>query len=174
MDIHLAYMDPETWPRPDGWTVVGRVGRLALAYDPERRPHLVGEGEPRPLDVAEVNRAMIPAIDAAASKLWPGGWHQAFSEVFGVNRRSLNVDRLLHRGLPPGVLRALADLSDSHDAEGLGWLVMALGRYVDRYTEGGDPAQRVEDALAAARNAGQALLRARKGKPIIPTAETNS
>jgi hypothetical protein len=168
MEIHLEHMDAETWLRPEGWTVVGRVGRLALAYDAERRPHLVGEGEPRPLDPAEVNRAMVPAIDAAASKLWPGGWHQAFSEVFGVNRRSLNVDRLLQRGLPPGVLQALAELSDSHDAEGLGWLVMALGRYVDRFTEGGAMPPRVEEALAAARNAGDALLRARKGKPILP------
>ena len=38
MEIKLENMRDDLWPCPDGWTVVGRVGRQSLAYDPERRP----------------------------------------------------------------------------------------------------------------------------------------
>lgn len=168
MDVNLQYMDPKAWPRPDGWIVVGLVGTRALAYDGERRPFLIGDGDPEPLDRDAVNVALAPAIDAAASRLWPGGWAFAVAEVFGINRRNLQPERLARGGLPPGVLQALAHMSDSEDAEGVGWLMVALARYTDRYAERSDFTDRVDEALAAARNAAEGLRLARRGKPLRP------
>lgn len=169
MNIVLEYFDPEHWPRPDGWTVVGRIGHQALAYDPDRRPHLLTDAGPEPLDPAEVNRALVAAVDAAASKLWPNGWHQAFSEVFKVSRRNLNQDRLSTRGLAPKLLQTLGSFSDSHDAEGLGWFLMAVARYVDVHAVGTSHAERIEEALDKARMAAEALSTARSGKPVFPS-----
>lgn len=164
MEIRLQTASAETWPRPEGWTVVGVVGRLALAYDTDRNPYLVGEGEPVPLDRAQVNAALAPAVDAAASRLWPGGWTVPFSEVFGVNRRSLQPDRLARQGLPPGVLRALAEMSCEPDAEGLGWMLMSIARYADAWGQSSNPNERIAEALQAASNAAEGLKLARRGK----------
>ncbi|KQT46418.1 hypothetical protein ASG52_11800 [Methylobacterium sp. Leaf456] len=167
MEIRLHYAYAETCSCPEGWTVVGAVGagRLALAYDPERRPHLIGEGVPVPLDRAEVNAALAHAVDAAASRLWPGGWTVPFAQVFNVNRRSLLPDRLARQGLPPGVLRALGDMSSEPDPEGLGWMLMSLARYADAWGEHSNPNERIERAMQAASNASEWLKIARRTLP---------
>jgi len=169
MDVILQHMDPEHWPSPEGWTVVGRVGHLALAYDTERRPFLIGEGEPQPLDRDATNAALAPAVDAAALRLWPGGWTMALAEVFGINRRNLQPERLARGGLPPAVLQALARMSSHDDAEGMGWLMVALARYADTHAEQSlHFVDRVDEALAAAQNAADGLRLARRGKPLRP------
>lgn len=177
MRIQLAYVDTEMFPVASGWTAVGfiGVGPAVMAYDAARVPHSVLDGAPTALDPVEVNRAMAQAVDVAASKLWPGGWVLAMSDVFRVHRRSLQPERLAKQGLPPGVLQALAHLSGGGDAEGLGWLMGALARYADAYAEGPNPVDRIEQAVQAARNAAVGLNLARKGKPLRPyDSETNS
>lgn len=167
MEIVLEEMDPARWPRSEGWTVVGRVGHMALAYDPERRPHLIGEGEPQPLDRDEVNAALAPAIDRAATRLWPGGWTYAFETIFGVKRRSLAAERLARQGLPPNVLRTLAETASAPDAEVLGGLILAIARYADA-SPGLDAAERLAMALDAAERASDVVRAARAGKPAWP------
>lgn len=177
MNFWLAYVDVDQFPVPAGWIAVGFLGTgpTILAYDPARVPHSVTDGVPTPLDPVEVNRAVAEAVDVAASRLWPGGWSLAMSEVFGVNRRSLQPERLARQGLPPGVLQALAHLSGGGDAEGLGWLMGALARYADAYAEGPNAVDRIEQAVQATRNAAEGLNLARKGKPLRPIdSETNS
>ncbi len=169
MEITLQYVDPELWPHPPGWTAVGLVGHLALAYDPERRPFLIGDGKPEPLDRDATNAALAPAIDAAASRLWPAGWSFAVAEVFGINRRNLQPERLARGGLPPAVLQALAHMSSHDNAEGLGWLMVALARYADTHAEQGRHfVDRLEESMEAARSAAEGLLLARRGKPLRP------
>lgn len=169
MEITLQFVDPELWPHPPGWTAVGLVGHLALAYDPERRPHLIGEGEPQPLDRDAVNSALAPAIEAAATKLWIEGWTYALAESFGLNRRGLQRDRLAKNGLPPAVLRELGAMSCHDDAEGIGRLAHALAWYADRCSDGGHPVDRLADAERGALNALASLREVRGGRVTRPT-----
>lgn len=164
MEIVLRYVDKDDFPRPVRWTAVGFVGRLALAYDPERRPFLLGNGEPQPLDPAEVNAALAPVIDAAADRLWPGGWTTAFAEAFAIDRRGLSMSRLARQGLPPSVLLALAQTTDSHAPEALGGLLLALARYATKAAEGSHPRAQFEETIETARNAIEILMVARREK----------
>ncbi|WP_145984742.1 hypothetical protein [Methylobacterium aquaticum] len=171
----LKFVDPEDWPRPAGWTAVGLVGRLALAYDPERRPYLIGAGEPRPLDPAAVNAALYPAIEAAALRLWPGGWAVPLSDVFGIDRRAVTPSRITKKGLHPQVLRALGSLAEGDDADSRGYLLVALARYVDRYSW---PRQGLECSIEDVRRDVDAcmasLLDARRRGPVFPSRRTEA
>lgn len=154
MEITLQYVDPELWPRPEGWTAVGLVGHLALAYDPERQPFLVGEGEPIPLERDVVNRALVAAVDRAGMKVWPGGWTHALPAAFGLNKRTTQRDRIERQGLHPAVLLALGQAATHSDADGIGGLLVAIASYADRYGDGygdlGVALDRAEDAAGKA------------------------
>ncbi|WP_267358514.1 MULTISPECIES: hypothetical protein [unclassified Methylobacterium] len=171
MEIILEYMLPDVWPAPAGWTVVGRVGNRALAYDVARKPHLIGDGEPEALDVGQVNAALAPAVDAVASALWPGGWTHALPLAFGLNRRTCQPDRIAKNGLGPAILRALAMSGAFPDAEGMGWVLSALARYADEYGEHVGVAQDLDDAERAAANAIAVLRAVRREKPLRPVQE---
>ncbi|ACK81496.1 hypothetical protein [Methylorubrum extorquens] len=71
MEIVLEYLSPENWPRPKGWTVVGRVATLGLAYDPAKQPYLIGEGEPQPLDPVNVCARSRPSLRASGMAAYP-------------------------------------------------------------------------------------------------------
>ncbi|WP_449409746.1 hypothetical protein [Methylobacterium komagatae] len=161
MEITLQYVDPEHWPRPDGWVAVGLVGRLALAYDPDRKPFLVGEGEPVPLDPAEVNAALVDAVDRAGTRLWPGGWSHALPLAFGINRRTVARDRIEKNGVHPQVLATLGSAASGPDAEGMGYVMSALARYADEHGEG-DKRVSLDDAERAAANALDMLRQVRR------------
>jgi hypothetical protein len=168
MEIRLAYVDA-LFKIPDGWTAVGFIGAGdALAYDADRRPHRISGGIAEPLDPAEVNAALSPAVEAAASRLWPEGWSYALAEAFGLNRRSLQRDRIAKNGLHPTVLRELSVLSCHEDAEGIGRLAHALAWYADRCSDGGHPVERLADAERGAVNALASLRQVRRGRVTRP------
>lgn len=171
LQIVLEYMDPETWPAPKGWTLVGRVGPRALAYDPDRRPFLIGDGEPEALDPAELNPALANAVDVAASRIWPGGWTHALPLAFKVNRRTSQLDRVAKNGLYPDVLKAIAWAASGDDAEGMGWMLTNLSRYADEYGGGVGVPEDLEDAERAAANAMAILRSVRRGKVTKPGSE---
>ncbi|KTS39507.1 hypothetical protein NS228_05005 [Methylobacterium indicum] len=152
MDIVLQYVSAETWPRPDGWIAVGLVGRLALAFDAERQPYLVGDGEPQPLDPVAVNAALVDAVDRAGTRLWPGGWSHALPLAFGINRRTLARDRIERNGVHPQVLATLGTAAYGDDAEGMGYVLTALARYADEHGRG-DKNVSLDDAERAAKEA---------------------
>lgn len=165
MEIRLAYLSPELWPRPDGWTVVGLVDGVALAFDLERRPHALADDGSVGLDPPAVYEALLPALDEAGLRLWPGGWANALPAAFGLNTRSTSRDRILRSGLAPNVLRVIAHASSEPDAEGIGRLLSALGHYADRHSDApaGD-VRSLDDAQSAAENALDLLRSVRKGK----------
>lgn len=175
MEIVLDYMPADLWPCPAGWTVVGRIGHQALAYDPERQPFLLGDGGPEPLDPAEVNAALVDAVAAAAMKVWPGGWTNALPLAFGLNRRTTQPDKIAKKGLNPVVLRSLAFAANEYDAPGMGALLSALALYADRYAEGGDnPFETLGNTKRAVANAFDLLLDVRKGKTFKRNADEGS
>jgi hypothetical protein len=172
MPIRLAYVDPDSFPVPSGWTAVGFLGgAVVLAYDDGRRPHAVVDGVPAPLDPADVNPSLAEAVEAAALRVWPDGWTHAVSDVFKVNRRSLARDRLASVALPPAVMKVLGSISDSPDADGLGRIMSAMAWYADAYGEGSAWPDRVETAAQASANVVSALMDARRGKPLRPQGE---
>jgi hypothetical protein len=160
MEIRLEPMDPEEFPCPAGWTVVGRVVTHALAYDPERRPHLIGE-DPRVLRPEDISHYLYQAVDAAADRLWPGGWTHSMAEAFLLDRRSLSPGRFA----APAVLLALAQAAASPDPEAFGALLLAMSRY-SKTAEGSHPIERLGRTLEAARRAGEILHMTRLGKTV--------
>ncbi len=172
--IRLAYVDPATFEIPDGWTAVGFLDAGAvLAYDADRRPQRVEGGIATPLDPADVNAGLAPAVEEAASRLWPEGWSYAMAECFGLNRRSLQRDRIARNGLHPAVLRELGSLSCHDDAEGIGRLAHALAWYADRCSDRDHPADRLADAEQGALNALAGLRRVRRGRVTKPDGDTD-
>jgi len=168
MLIVLDHMLPDVWPAPEGWIVVGRVGSRALAYDEARRPYLIGDGEPEALDPAAVNPALLPAVDAACLRIWPGGWVHALPAALGLNTRTTSRDRIAAKGLSPNVLRVIASASSHDDAEAMGRLLSALAHYADTVSDGPGEGDRIEDALRAAENAADMLASVRRGKTSRP------
>ena len=167
--IRLAYVDLAKFEIPDGWTAVGFLDAGAvLAYDADRRPHRVEGGITTPLDPADVNAGLAPAVEEAASRLWPEGWSYAMAECFGINRRSLQRDRIARNGLHPAILQELGALSCHDDAEGIGRLAHALAWYADRCSDRDHPADRLDDAEQGALNALAGLRRIRRGRVARP------
>ncbi|MGU3541373.1 hypothetical protein [Methylobacterium sp. A52T] len=173
MEIILQYMNPDAWPAPAGWVVVGHVEGKAFAYDEARHPHLIGEGGAQPLDPVLVNRALAPAVEAAATRLFPEGWSYALAEAFGLNRRSLQRDRIARNGLHPNVLQELGAMACHDDAEGIGRLAYALAWYADRCSDRDHPADRLDDAEQGALNALNGLRRVRRGRVTKPDGDTD-
>lgn len=167
--IRLAYVDPNAFEIPDGMLAVGFLDAGAvLAYDADRRPQRVEDGIATPLDPVDVNAALSPAVEEAASRLWPEGWSYAMAEAFGINRRSLQRDRLAKSGLHPAVLQELGSLSCHDDAEGIGRLAHALAWFADRCSDRDHPADRLDDAEQGALNALAGLRRVRRGRVTRP------
>lgn len=176
MEIHLTYVDPDRFPVPDGWVAVGFIGGgpTVMAYDPARVPHAVDDGVPRPLDPVAVNAALAPAVEAAASRLWPQGWTYAISEAFRLNRRSVQRDRITKSGLHPVVLRTLGSMGCHDDAEGIGRLLHALAHYADAHAEGTGDVDRLDDAMRAAGNALDGLKGVRTGRALRPRIDADN
>ena len=84
--------------------------------------------------------------------------------AFRMNRRTLQKDRIAKRGVHPKALRALACLSDSYQAEALGWLATALGRYSDEAGQAPRTPDRLWEAGAAADRVLRVLLDVRQDR----------
>ncbi|MCF4127920.1 hypothetical protein [Methylobacterium sp. SyP6R] len=164
MEIRLEPMDPEEFPCPAGWTVVGRAVSHALAYDPERRPHFIGE-DPMRVSPEDISHDLYRAVDAAADRLWPGGWTHSMAEAFLLDRRSLSPGRFARQAPAPAVLLALAQAAASPDPVAFGALLLAMSRY-SKAVEGAGPVERLDRTLEAARRAGEILHMTRLGKTI--------
>jgi hypothetical protein len=171
MELLLANVDPDEYPVPPEWTAVGYVlsapVRTVLAYAPDRQPHAIVPGEPpEALDASEVNAALVDAVDRAGLAVWPGGWVHALPLAFGANRRTWQKDRIAKKGVHPKALQALAIVSDSHQAEAMGWLLTALGRYADEAAHAHDVDDRLYEARDAAAFALDVLLTVRQGPTL--------
>jgi hypothetical protein len=172
MRIRLATPDPDDEPLPEGWLGVGYLvsegpPRTVLAYDPERRPHAIVPGrEPRPVDPAEVNHALVAAVDEAGLALWPGGHTYALPQAFGIARRTMARDRIERNGLPPMVLSALGAAAEGRQPELMGCMLTAIGRFATEGATEPDEVDRMREALQAAEYAAFLLGKVRRNKML--------
>ncbi|MCJ2088544.1 hypothetical protein MKK88_21555 [Methylobacterium sp. E-005] len=170
MRIRLATPDPDDDPVPEGWLAVGYVlsgepPRTVLAYDPERRPHAVVAGrEPHLMDRAEVNHALVAAVDEAGLALWPGGHTHALPEALGIARRTLARDRIEKAGLPPMVLSVLGSAAQGRQPELTGLMLTALGRFANEGASEPDEAGRMQEAVEFAEGVARLLGKVRRNK----------
>lgn len=132
-----------------GWTLVGIVEReidkhFPLAVKEDGRTRLIGyllDGAVKELSAAEIGSAIYEAVDTACSILWGYAWNAALAELFGLNRRTFQRDRVSRYLLPPKVLSTLAYISSAEDGEDLAKTLLAVAGYHRRLA---DPAL-VED-----------------------------
>lgn len=162
MQVEITYLHQQD--APPGMKVVGLVDGAPLAYDAARQPHRLDPAGPVQLDPAAVNTALVPALTAAASTLWPRDWADGMSVSLGVNRRGLQRDRILKNGLHPDLLEALALLAHAPESRELGDMMLAIGAYATKHGDGPhlqDDLDRAEEALGTCM---RVLRRLRRGK----------
>ena len=171
MDVEITYLHMQD--APPGMRVVGRVDGVPLAYDAARQPHQITPAGPVALDPAAVNSALVPALTAAASTIWPRDWADGMSASLGVNRRGLQKDRVAKNGLHPDILEALALLADAPESRELGAMILAIGTYASKHGDGPHPQDDLDRAEAAIGTCMRVLRRLRRGKTSKST-ESNS
>lgn len=94
-----------------------RIGRaiLPLALTPDRKPVAIQDDVVKPLDIADVGPAFYDALEAVGDRLWGHGWHIALGDLFGVNRRTTQRDRIARFLLPPPVIMMIAYIGSADD-----------------------------------------------------------
>jgi hypothetical protein len=162
MRVEITYLHQQD--APAGMKIVGTVDGEPLAYDAARQPHRLDPAGSVPLDPAAVNAALVPALTAAASSIWPRDWADGMSASLGVNRRGLQRDRILKNGLHPDILEALALLAHAPESRALGDMMLAIGTYASTHGDGPHPQDDLDRAEEALGTCMRVLRRLRRGK----------
>ncbi|KST61199.1 hypothetical protein AO398_00470 [Methylobacterium sp. GXS13] len=100
-----------------------------LALDDRRHPHLVDADGPHELDRENAGPAIYRALDETCERLWGHSWNSAVGEIFGLNRRTTQRDRVSRYLLPPAVLQVVAYVASADDSQELAGALLALARY---------------------------------------------
>lgn len=143
MNVDLLHPDSNSYPRtgiedlPDtGWILIGVVQMgeeyFPLAVKEAGRNRLAGyfrDGEIVELELTEVGPAIYDAIDEACAKLWGHSWNAALGELFGLNRRTLQRDRVSRYLLPAKILATISYIASADDGEELAKALLAISAY---------------------------------------------
>ncbi len=143
MEIVLEPMDPEHWPA----TVDGRSWG---ASDAKRWP-TTRSGGPSSWGTASRWRSTRPRSTRRSTRrrgrsirLWPGGWAAPLCDVFQLDRRAVTPSRVAKKESRPPRPARPRELAEGDDADSRGYLLVALARYVDRYSY---PRQGLQDSV---------------------------
>lgn len=141
-------MHPEAFSYPNGGKDVAALGLSAigvcrdgdgqwvpLALDDGRNPYAVVGGQAVPLDADVLGPAIYQALDEACERLWGNSWNSSVGEVFRVNRRTTQRDRVSRNLLPPRILQVISYIASADDGQELAAAMLALARY-DRKLKG--------------------------------------
>jgi len=99
-----------------------------LAIDAQRNAYAVVAGEAVALDPAQAGPAIYAALDETCERLWGNSWNSAVGEIFRVNRRTTQRDRVSRNLLPPAVLQAIAFVACSDEAPNFAEALLAMAR----------------------------------------------
>jgi hypothetical protein len=100
-----------------------------LALDAKRQPFLVDAEGPHPLDREKAGTSIYRALDETCERLWGHSWNSSVGEIFHLNRRTTQRDRVSRYLLPPPVLQVLAYVASADDSQELAGALLALARY---------------------------------------------
>lgn len=87
------------------------------------------DGKPVELDLAEAGPAFYAALDRQCEVAWGHSWNAALGEIFSLNRRTLQRDRVERYLLPPRVCMTLSYIFSADDSAQLAELLIAVSRY---------------------------------------------
>lgn len=107
----------------------------ALALDDRRGAFMVDGDKATPLDREEVGPAIFQAMEDACERLWGHSWNSSIGEIFALNRRTVQRDRVAKALLPPRVLAIIAYVSSADDGEELAEALIAVSRYAAKFKD---------------------------------------
>lgn len=67
-------------------------------------------------------------VEATCRTLWGEGWQHAVSEIWGINRRTLQRDRVVSNLLPPRILRQVSRIASLPDAKTMAGALFAYAK----------------------------------------------
>lgn len=117
---------------PIGIVKDGEGDWFALAIDGKRQPFIVDEDGAHALDKEVAGPAIYQALDETCEALWGHSWNSAIGEIFRINRRTTQRDRVSKYLLPPRILQIIAYVATSDDREELAGALVAIARYAAR------------------------------------------
>jgi hypothetical protein len=141
--------------RKAGYTFVGLVRREAsedwaalaiLERGRDRSLAMVYADQVIDLPLEVAGEAFFYALGEACEALWQHNWNAVLGTLFGLNRRTLQRDRVAQYLLPARVTETLSYILSADDAAELSLLLQAIVAYkkrfgdrrvVERYVEGG-------------------------------------
>lgn len=140
MDVRLLHPDhiefPEAamaWANSDFYpigAVKGEGGEwFPLAIDRTRQPHAIVNGQPHALPPEEAGPALFNALEETCERLWGQNWNAAIVELFGINRRTAQRQRVATNLLPPKILMTIAYIASADDGPELARALVSYSRY---------------------------------------------
>ncbi|ODT77723.1 MAG: hypothetical protein ABS76_26685 [Pelagibacterium sp. SCN 64-44] len=128
--IYLRMPDPvqgigEQYGMPIGIYVEGGHESPLYMNDDRRCSYW---NDKRMMPAGGFGREMWEAVDATCRTLWGEGWQHAVSEIWGINRRTLQRDRVMSNLLPPRVLRMISTIASMPDAKDMASALFSYAR----------------------------------------------
>jgi hypothetical protein len=99
---------------------------IVLGVAPQRQLVALFDDQSYPVESPDAGKALFRALDAAAFKLWGHSWNSAVGEIFGVNRRTTQRDRVARNLLPPKVLYMIAYLASLDDGPAMASALLSV------------------------------------------------
>jgi hypothetical protein len=117
--------------------------------DVERGRFLVAliDGEIVELDNEVAFPAVYEAVEEIAEKILGHSWNSGLGELFDLNRRTMQRDRVSRFLLPPNILAALSYIASADYPEELAKLLLAINAYHTRFKDQKIVEERVKNAL---------------------------
>lgn len=115
--------------------ILGAPGDTDIAVgiiQADRQRHAVAvhpDGTVSDLDARDAGEALYDALDRTGNHLWGHTWNSAVGEIFGINRRTTQRDRVSTNLLPPRLLMYIGYIVSAKDAFELAGLLLLLARY---------------------------------------------
>lgn len=104
-----------------------------LAIDGQRNAYAVVAGEAVPLPPEQAGPAIYAALDGTCERLWGNSWNSAVGEIFRMNRRTTQRDRVSRNLLPPAVLQAISYVACADEAPEFADALLALARLAAKF-----------------------------------------
>lgn len=105
------------------------------------------DGSVEDLDASEAGPALYEALDQVGNQLWGNSWNSAVGEIFGLNRRTTQRDRVSTNLLPPRLVMCITYIASAPDAFEMAGLLVVIARYAGALEIGRD---QVESYVRAA------------------------